>query len=130
MDEKAAVDSIARFLAKSEGPGTARMMETFLENNQDFDPAESGYAPADGIAPDNALVLMEIARACWQFVCNNSGPIINYTAAAITIYEFLSRLISRKSDMSEEEAKEIISKGLKKASELTHDSNDSETNPK
>lgn len=47
MDDKAAIVTIARLLAKNDGPGTARMMDAFLADNQGFDPAESGYAPAD-----------------------------------------------------------------------------------
>lgn len=125
MDDKAAIVTIASLLAKNDGPGTARMMDAFLADNQGFDPAESGYAPADGVSPDTALALMEIARECWYYVYTHSGPVISYAAAGITIFDKVWPLISSKSDFSEDETKEKISEGLKKASDLKPTLNES-----
>lgn len=118
MDNKAAIVSIATSLARHDGPGTARMLDAFLQKNTEIDPAESGYAPADGVSPDTALALMEIARECWNYVCVYGGPAIEYTAGGLTIYKIVWPMISGKSTLTENETKELIAEGLKKAAEL------------
>ncbi|QGZ36717.1 hypothetical protein [Stappia indica] len=127
MDDKETIVSIAKSLAKHDGPGTARMMDAFLQKNQDLDPAESGYAPADGVSPDTVLALMEIARECWNFVCVYAGPTIEYTVGSLTIYKTVWPMISGKSTLTEDEAKELVLEGLKKAEELKRSKKDLET---